>query len=62
MAIRNLMTGVFAGVCLACTGVSGAEPLCVFPLDGAGEAVVRAGASAAKGVVYGRETWTKGVT
>ena len=62
MAIRNLMTGVFAGVCLACTGVSGAEPLCVFPLDGGGEAVVRAGASAAKGVVYGRETWTKGVT
>lgn len=39
-----------------------AEPLCVFPLDGTGEAVVRPGGRAAKGVVYGREAWAKGVS
>ena len=62
MTIRSLMTGVLAGVCLAGADAFGAEPLCVFPLDGTGEAVVRAGAAPAKGVVYGRETWVKGVS
>ena len=62
MTIRSLMTGVLAGVCLAGADAFGAEPLCVFPLDGTGEAVVRAGAVPAKGVVYGRETWVKGVS
>ena len=62
MTIRSLMTGVLAGVCLAGADAFGAEPLCVFPLDGTGETVVRAGAAPAKGVVYGRETWVKGVS
>ncbi|HBO98692.1 MAG TPA: hypothetical protein DD637_02475, partial [Verrucomicrobia bacterium] len=60
---RSIWRTVLAlGVGLGLGHVFAAEPLYMFPLDGTGEALVRPGAQPEKGIVYGRETWTKGVS
>ena len=60
---RSIWRTVLAlGVGLGLGHAIAAEPLYVFPLDGTGEALVRPGAQPEKGIVYGRETWTKGVS
>ena len=63
MKFRKLLVAAAAISAAAWSGTApGAEPVCLFPLDGTGDAVVRADAKAANGVVYGRGAWVEGVS